>query len=58
MDEFSATYLQGLSDELQSIKKALEKRYPKLDLTSVKDLGQRIVEQYGDVIFNIKQKGS
>jgi len=47
MDEFSAKLLQGVSDELQSIRKGLEKKFPKLDLTSVKDLGQRIVEQYG-----------
>jgi opine dehydrogenase len=47
VDDYSAERLQILSDELQSIKKALEKKYPKLDLTSVKDLGQRIIEQYG-----------
>jgi opine dehydrogenase len=47
MDDLSADLMQGVSDELQSIKKALEKRYPTIDLSSVKDLGQRIVEQYG-----------
>lgn len=47
MDDFSADQMQAISDELQSIKKAIEKKYPKIDLSSVKDLGQRIVEQYG-----------
>lgn len=47
MDDFSADQMQYLSDELQSIKKAIEKKYPKIDLSSVKDLGQRIIEQYG-----------
>jgi len=50
LDEFSANRLQTLSDELQSIKVALEKKYPKLDLSEVKDLGKRIIEQYGDEV--------
>ena len=47
MDDFSADRLQLLNDELQAIKKAFEKKYPKLDLSEVKELGERIIEQYG-----------
>lgn len=50
LDDFSANELQTLNLELQEIKKALEKKYPKLDLSSVKDLGQRIIEQYGEEV--------
>eukprot|EP01080_Neovahlkampfia_damariscottae_P003329 gene3329-5768_t len=47
MDDFSSDRLQLLNDELQAIKKAFEKRYPKLDLSEVKEIGERIIEQYG-----------
>eukprot|EP00920_Eleutheroschizon_duboscqi_P020129 GHVT01047960.1.p1 GENE.GHVT01047960.1~~GHVT01047960.1.p1 ORF type:complete len:425 (+),score=60.73 GHVT01047960.1:886-2160(+) len=47
MDEFSALWMQKLDDELQQIKKALEARYPALDLTAVLPLGERVVNQYG-----------
>jgi len=46
MDDFSAQQLQDLSDELQSIKNAIVSKFPKVDLTGVKDLGQRIIEHY------------
>jgi len=55
LDQFSADELQALSDELQSIKKAIEKKFPKIDLSSVKDLGERIVEQYGS---DVKDKST
>eukprot|EP00922_Rhytidocystis_sp_ex-Travisia-forbesii_P070138 GHVS01104834.1.p1 GENE.GHVS01104834.1~~GHVS01104834.1.p1 ORF type:complete len:261 (-),score=24.92 GHVS01104834.1:422-1204(-) len=48
MDDRSAQWLQRLDDELQSIRRGLEDRYPQLDLSRVLPLGQRIVEQYGD----------
>jgi hypothetical protein len=47
LDDFSAQQLQDLSDELQKVRKALEAKYPQLDLSGVKDLGERIVEHYG-----------
>lgn len=52
MDKFSADLMQDLSDELQSIKKAIELKYPKVDLSLVKDLGQRVVEQYGKDVMD------
>lgn len=47
LDDFSAQQLQDLSDELQAVKKALVAKFPELDLSTVKDLGERIVEHYG-----------
>lgn len=46
MDDFSAQQLQDLSNELQLIKKAIVAKYPSVDLSGVKDLGERIVEHY------------
>lgn len=46
LSDFSANELQELSDELQRVKAALVERYPELDLSPIKDLGERIVEQY------------
>jgi hypothetical protein len=47
MDDFSADMLQKLTDELLVIRDELKKKYPKLDLSQVKDMGPRIVEHYG-----------
>eukprot|EP00921_Rhytidocystis_pertsovi_P007906 GHVQ01013082.1.p1 GENE.GHVQ01013082.1~~GHVQ01013082.1.p1 ORF type:complete len:472 (+),score=53.05 GHVQ01013082.1:484-1899(+) len=48
MDDFSAEWLRKLDDELQAIRRGLEKEYPQLDLSRVLPLGERIVEQYGE----------
>eukprot|EP00357_Protocruzia_adherens_P017510 CAMPEP_0115006692 /NCGR_PEP_ID=MMETSP0216-20121206/20666_1 /TAXON_ID=223996 /ORGANISM="Protocruzia adherens, Strain Boccale" /LENGTH=431 /DNA_ID=CAMNT_0002373353 /DNA_START=13 /DNA_END=1308 /DNA_ORIENTATION=+ len=47
MDDFSANEMQLLDNELQSIKKALVKRFPALDLDNVIPLGERVIKQYG-----------
>lgn len=52
VDDFSAFCLQVISDELQDIKKALEAKYSQLDLSAVKDLGERIIEHYGDDVVD------
>lgn len=46
LSEFSARELQELSDELLRVKDAIVKRYPQINLDPIKDLGERIVEQY------------
>lgn len=48
LDKFSADRLQEVSDELLMIKDGLLKKFPQLDLSTVKDLGKRVVEQYGE----------
>eukprot|EP00817_Percolomonadidae_sp_ATCC50343_P003951 CAMPEP_0117429510 /NCGR_PEP_ID=MMETSP0758-20121206/9062_1 /TAXON_ID=63605 /ORGANISM="Percolomonas cosmopolitus, Strain AE-1 (ATCC 50343)" /LENGTH=406 /DNA_ID=CAMNT_0005216627 /DNA_START=18 /DNA_END=1234 /DNA_ORIENTATION=- len=56
VDKFSADCLQEVSDELQELKKKLLEIFPKnLNLTEVKDLGQRIIDQYGD---DVKDRSS
>jgi hypothetical protein len=47
MDEFSAEQLAAVDNELQQIKFALLQRYPELDLSFVRPLGERIALQYG-----------
>eukprot|EP01027_Heterolobosea_sp_BB2_P020411 GEZU01029125.1.p1 GENE.GEZU01029125.1~~GEZU01029125.1.p1 ORF type:complete len:416 (-),score=164.39 GEZU01029125.1:1542-2789(-) len=55
MDDFSAQQLQDLSDELQLIRRGLEARYPQLNLAPVMDLGERIIDQYGE---DVKDRSS
>ncbi len=50
MDQFSSECLQYLDDELQAIKHGILDRFPDIDLTSVKPLGQRITDDYGDLV--------
>lgn len=48
----SAEWLQKLDDELQLIKKELQKRLPDVDLSMVIPIGERIVDQYGEDVKN------
>jgi hypothetical protein len=46
----TAGILQQLSDEVQTLRAVLENRYPELDLTAVRSLGEWLLRSYGDAI--------
>jgi len=46
LDDESAKHIQSLDDEIQLIKQALLKRYPKLDLSQIMPIKDRIVSMY------------
>lgn len=50
LNQLSADNMEKLSDEIQLIKKAILKRFPKVDLEAVEPLQQRIIRQYGDQV--------
>lgn len=50
LNQLSADNMEKLSDEIQLIKKAILKRYPKVNLDAVEGLQERIIRQYGDQV--------
>ncbi|OEH73971.1 tauropine dehydrogenase [Cyclospora cayetanensis] len=54
-DAEAAKYLALMDEELQSIKRALIQKCPDLDLSTVRPVQERIVEQYGD---DVKDRSS
>lgn len=50
LNQISADNMDKLSDEIQAIKSAIVKRYPKMDLDQVIPLKDRIILQYGDMV--------
>jgi len=46
LDDASANEIQYLDDEIQAMKAAINKAYPKLDLSQIMPLGKRILTMY------------
>lgn len=50
LNQLSADNMDKLSDEIQLVKKELNRRYPDIDLDLVLPLKDRIIAQYGDQV--------